>query len=210
MGLKVIPVGPLKVNSTILYSEGEAFIFDPGAEVEKLIRLLEEKNLTLKGIFLTHGHIDHFGGVKALKRRFPNVPVYMHQSDQFLLSDELWPGFAAYLGAELNPPIDHFIQEGDTFKLGDLSVEVYETPGHTPGSVVYWISQLEVLIAGDLLFRGGVGRWDLPGGDYNTLVNSLKKVFKLFPDTAKVITGHYDLTTLGYERKRNSHLRDIL
>ena len=207
---KVIPVGPLKVNSTILYSQGEAFIFDPGADIEKLIHLLEEENLTLKGIFLTHGHIDHFGGVKALKRRFPNVPVYMHQSDQFLLSDELWPGFAAYLGAELNPPIDHFIREGDTFKLGDLSVEVYETPGHTPGSVVYWIPQLEVLIAGDLLFRGGVGRWDLPGGDYNTLVNSLKKVFKLFPDTAKVITGHYDLTTLGYERKRNSHLRDIL
>ena len=209
-GVKVVPVGPLKVNSTLLYSNGEAFIFDPGAEAEKLIRLLEGENLTPKGIFLTHGHVDHFGAVKALKRRYPDLPVHMHQSDRFLLSDELWPGFAAYLGVELNPPVDIFIREGETFNLGDLSVEVYETPGHTPGSVVYWVPQLEVLIAGDLLFRGGVGRWDLPGGDYNALINSLKKVFKLFPDTAKVITGHYDLTTLGYERKHNPHLRGIL
>ncbi len=209
-GFKVFLVGALKVNSTLLYSKGKAFLFDPGAEEEKLIRFLEEKNLTLKGIFLTHGHIDHFGAVKRLKGLFPEVPVYINEKDKFLLSQELWPGFAKYLNADLNPPIDGYLSEGDSFKLGSLTIEVYETPGHTPGSVVYWVPQLEVLIAGDLLFRGGVGRWDLPGGDYNALISSLKKVFNLFPDTARVITGHYDPTTLGYERRHNPHLRGIL
>ena len=209
-GCQVFPVGPLKVNSTILYSKGEAFLFDPGAEEEYLVRFLEKKNLNLKGIFLTHGHIDHFGAVKRLKGLFPEVPVYINEKDKFLLSHELWPGFAKYLNADLNPPIDGYISERDTFELGNLTVEVYETPGHSPGSVVYWIPQMELLIAGDLLFKGGIGRWDLPGGDYQELLNSLRKVFKLFPDTTKVITGHYDLTTLGYERKYNSYLRDIL
>jgi len=206
----VLPVGPLRVNSTVLYSKGEAFIFDPGAQEDKIIPFLEEKGLTPAGIFLTHGHIDHFGAVKRLKERFGDLPVFINERDEFLLSEELWPGFAAYLGAELNPPVDRFIKEGDTFKVGQLEVEVYETPGHTPGSVVYWVPRLELLIAGDLLFRRGIGRWDLPGGDYNALVHSLKRVFDLFPDTTRVVTGHYELTTLGYERKYNPHLVGIL
>jgi len=209
-GYKVFSVGPLKVNSTILYSKGKAFLFDPGAEEEKLLQFLEKKGLKPAGTFLTHGHIDHFGAVKRLKNRFPDVPVYLNEKDRFLLSEELWPGFARYLNADLNPPVDKFVSEGDIFKVGNLSVEVFETPGHTPGSVVYWVPDLEILIAGDLLFKGGVGRWDLPGGDYGELVNSLRKVFKIFPDTAKVITGHYELTTLGFERKNNPFLAEIL
>ncbi len=209
-GFKVLPVGPLRVNSTILYSKGEAFIFDPGADEDKIIAFLSEKGLKPRAIFLTHGHIDHFGAVKRLKKHFSELPVFINERDKFLLSEELWPGFATYLGAELNPPIDGYLSEGDRFKLGNLEVEVYETPGHTPGSVVYWVPQLELLIAGDLLFRGGIGRWDLPGGDYSALVNSLKRVFSLFPDNTKVVTGHYDLTTLGYERKNNPYLAGIL
>ena len=209
-GFKVLPVGPLRVNSTILYSKGEAFIFDPGADEDKIIDFLSEKGLKPRGIFLTHGHIDHFGAVKRLKKRFGSVPVFLNERDRFLLSEELWPGFAAYLGADLNPPIDGYISEGDSFEVGNLSVEIYETPGHTPGSVVYWVPQLELLIAGDLLFRGGIGRWDLPGGDYNALVNSLKRVFNLFPDNTTVVTGHYELTTLGYEKRNNPYLAGIL
>jgi len=209
-GYKVFPVTPLKVNSTVLYSQGDAFIFDPGGDVEIISQFLEEKHLTPKGIFLTHGHIDHFGGVKKLKETLGgNVPVYIHKRDEFLLSDELWPGFARYLGAELNPPIDRYLKEGDKFRLGSLSVEVFETPGHTPGSVVFYVPQLELLIAGDLLFRGGVGRWDLPGGDLEALKHSLKRVFETFPDTTRVITGHYELTTIGFERKNNPFLVDL-
>jgi len=208
-GYKVFHVGPLKVNSTILYSQGETFIFDPGADTDKLFHFLEEKGLTLKGIFLTHGHVDHFGQVKWLKELYPNAPVYMNSKDRFLLNEELWPGFAAYLGAELNPPVDVYISEGDTFKVGNLTVEVYETPGHTPGSVVYYIPRLDLLIAGDLLFKGGVGRWDLPGGNLEDLKNSLRKVFTQFPETTTVVTGHYELTTLGYERTHNPFLREI-
>jgi len=200
-GYKVFQVGPLKVNSTILYSKGEAFIFDPGAESEKFIQFLEENNLTLKGIFLTHGHVDHFGQVIKLKETYPQAEVFINKRDLFLLNNELWPGFASYLGADLSPPIDRFVSEGDKFNLGNLTVEVYETPGHTPGSVVYYVPQLGLLISGDLLFKGGYGRWDLPGGNYEDLINSLKKVFELFPKTTKVVTGHYDLTTLGFNLK---------
>jgi glyoxylase-like metal-dependent hydrolase (beta-lactamase superfamily II) len=206
-GFEVFPVGPLAVNSTILYSRGDAFIFDPGAEGERLVNFLNQKGLNLKGIFLTHGHVDHFGQVKFLKRNFPTARVFMNEKDSFLLGNELWTGFAARLGAELNPPVDEFVKEGDTFKLGNLEVEVYETPGHTPGSVVYFVPQLKLLIAGDLLFKGSVGRWDLPGGDLNELVKSLQRVFNLFPDDTLVVTGHYDLTTLGEERE---NVRKIL
>ncbi len=208
-GYKVFQVGPLKVNSTILYSKGEAFIFDPGAESERLVQFLKENNLSLKGIFLTHGHVDHFGQVKRLKEVYPNAKVCLNRKDLFLLSEELWPGFATYLGAELNPSVDLFISEGDKFKLGNLTVEIYETPGHTPGSVVYFVPQLELLIAGDLLFKGNVGRWDLPGGNFEDLKRSLKRVFKSFPETATVITGHYDLTTLGYEKRNNPILHEL-
>jgi hydroxyacylglutathione hydrolase len=209
-GYKVVSVGPLSVNSTILYSKGNAFIFDPGAEAEKLKRILKEKDLDLKGIFLTHGHIDHFGAVKTLKRWFPKVKVHMNERDMFLLSDELWPGFAQYLGAELNPPIDIFLDEGDKYTLGNLTVEVYEVPGHTPGSVIYYVPELGILIAGDLLFKGGIGRWDLPGGNFEELKSSLKKVFNLFSDSTKVVTGHYELTTIGYERRNNPYVREFL
>jgi hydroxyacylglutathione hydrolase len=203
-GYKVIPVNPLRVNSTILYSQGEAFIFDPGGDVGLIADFLRKKRLTPKGIFLTHGHIDHFGGVEKLRNLLgKDIPVYIHKKDEFLLSEELWPGFADYLEADLNPSIDGYIKEGDKFKLGSFEVEVYETPGHTPGSVVFYVPQMELLIAGDLLFRGGVGRWDLPGGDSEALKKSLKRVFEIFPDSTKVITGHYELTTIGYERKNN-------
>jgi len=202
-GYKVFPVGPLAVNSTVLYSQGEAFIFDPGGEEEKLLSFLREKRLTPKAIFLTHGHIDHFARVKALKGIFPEIPVYMNERDRFLLSDELWEGFAQYLGAELNPPVDHSLKEGDSFNLGNLTVEVYETPGHTPGSVVYYIPQMRLLIAGDLLFRGSVGRWDLPGGNREELVNSVGRVLTIFPEETKVVTGHGELTTVGFEKKHN-------
>jgi len=198
------------VNSTILYSKGVAFLFDPGADAEKLKQILKEKNLKPIGIFLTHGHIDHFGAVKRLKHWFPEAKVYINRKDKFLLTEELWPGFASYLNAELNPQIDEFIKEGDNFRLGNLTIEVYETPGHTPGSVVYYVPQLELLIAGDLLFKGGVGRWDLPGGNLGELKKSIKKVFKLFPNSTKVVTGHYDLTTLEYERKNNPYVREFL
>jgi hydroxyacylglutathione hydrolase len=209
-GYKVIPVTPLRVNSTILYSQGEAFIFDPGGDVELIVDFLRRKRLFPKGIFLTHGHVDHFGGVKKLKNLLgKDIPVYIHKKDQFLLSDELWSGFANYLGADLNPPVDGYLNEGDKFKVGSFEVEVYETPGHTPGSVVFYVPQMELLIAGDLLFKGGVGRWDLPGGDLEELKKSLKRVFKIFPDTTRVITGHYELTTIGYEREHNPFLVEL-
>jgi len=203
MGYRVFSVGPLAVNSTILYSSGEAFIFDPGGEEEKLISFLREKGLKPKGIFLTHGHVDHFARVKALKEIFPKVPVYMNEKDKFLLTQELWEGFAQYLNAQLNPPVDRFLKEGDSFKLGNLTLEVYETPGHTPGGVVYYIPQLKILIAGDLLFRGSVGRWNLPGGNKEELINSVRRVLSIFPEDTKVITGHGELTTIGFERKHN-------
>ncbi|NPB04775.1 MAG: MBL fold metallo-hydrolase [Aquificae bacterium] len=208
-GFQVFSVGPLRVNSTVLHSGGEAFVFDPGGEAERIASFLRDRGLDLKGIFLTHGHVDHFAHAARLKRLFPDAFLAVHSADRFLLENELWPGFAAYLDAEVPPPVDLFLKEGDRFAVGSLTVEVLETPGHSPGSVVYSVPDLDLLIAGDLLFRGGVGRWDLPGGNLEELRRSLRRIFEEFDDRTRVVTGHYETTTLGRERRFNPHLREL-
>jgi glyoxylase-like metal-dependent hydrolase (beta-lactamase superfamily II) len=209
-GYKVLRVGPLGVNCTVVYSDGEATVIDPGAEAERIADFLKETGLKLKYILLTHGHVDHFGAAERLRELTSKAPLFVHEGDLFLLKDELWPGFASYLGASLNPSVEGFLREGLTFNVGKLELKVFETPGHSPGSVVFDVPRLNLLVAGDLLFRSSVGRWDLPGGNLEELRNSLRRVFSTFPETRRVITGHYETTTLGYERKYNPHILELL
>ncbi|SHK14366.1 MBL fold metallo-hydrolase [Thermocrinis minervae] len=210
MLLKVLSVGPLSVNCSILLDEErkEALVIDPGADASRIIE--ELKDFKLVGILATHGHIDHVGVVKTLKERTDAI-FYMNEEDLFLLEDTLWPGFDRYIGAELPcPEPDISIREGDTIKFGSVEIRVLHTPGHTPGLCCFYIPQHSLLIAGDLLFRGGVGRWDLPGGDLQALKKSLRRVFEELPDDTLVVTGHYDKTTIGHERVFNPYLRELL
>ncbi len=205
MLLKVIPVGPLAVNCSILVDEetGEAVIVDPGADAPKLIELLKEYKP--KAIINTHGHIDHVGQVGRIKEEF-GIPFLLHREDVFLINDEIWRGFGAHIGAVECPEPDEFLEEGAEYKLGETKIKVLHTPGHTPGSCCLFIEEEKVLIAGDLLFKGGVGRWDLPGGNLENLKASLERIFNEMEDDTLVVCGHYDETTIGYERKFNPYL----
>ncbi len=208
--VKVLSVGLLSVNCSLVVDEetGKAVVVDPGADANKIIEELE--GFDVVGIVATHGHIDHVGRVKTLKERF-GVPFYMHPLDTFLINDPIWKGFEKQIGADLPcPEPDVLIKEGDTISVGSLTLRVIHTPGHTPGLCCLYVEREKVLIAGDLLFRGGVGRWDLPGGDLQALRSSLRRVFEESEDDTLVITGHYELTTIGHERKFNPYLRDLL
>ena len=210
MLLKVLPVGLLSVNCSLIVDEGsgKALVVDPGADAQRIIRELE--NYELVGIVATHGHIDHVGQVKTLKERF-NVPFYMHPADTFLIDDPIWHGFEKQIGANLPcPEPDIELKDQMEIKLGDATLRIIHTPGHTPGLCCLYEEKSKTLIAGDLLFRGGVGRWDLPGGDLNALRNSLRRIFSELEDDVLVICGHYEETTIGQERKFNPYLRQLL
>ncbi len=203
--LKVIPVGPLAVNCSVVADTdtGKAIIVDPGAEAEKIINAA--KNFEVVGVVNTHGHIDHVGQVKTVKEYF-KVPFYLHPDDVFLINDEIWTGFATYIGAKECPEPDETLEDGKELNVGNLKIRVIHTPGHTPGLCCLYIENEKVLIAGDLLFKGSVGRWDLPGGNLEDLKNSLKRIFSMLDDDVLVVCGHYDETTIGHERKFNPYL----
>ena len=206
MAIEVIPVGPLAVNCSVVAddSTGKAVIVDPGADAEKIIEVAKEFEVV--GIVNTHGHIDHVGQVKTVKDYF-NVPFYLHPEDVYLIRDEIWTGFSKYINAEPCPEPDEFLREGMEIEVGELRMKVLDTPGHTPGLCCFYIEDENVLIAGDLLFKGSVGRTDLPGGDPEKMRRSLERVFTELPDEILVICGHYEETTIGHERKFNPYLR---
>lgn len=210
MILKVIPVGILSVNCSLLVDEkeGKALVIDPGADVEKIERELE--GVELIGIVATHGHMDHVGQVKTLRDKH-KVPFYMHPLDTFLINDPIWAGFERQIGANLPcPEPDEFLEEGKELKVGSISIRVLHTPGHTPGLCCLYVEEEGVLIAGDLLFKGSVGRWDLPGGNLEDLKKSLRRVFTELPEDTLVVCGHYEETTLKEEKLFNPYLRGLL
>jgi len=207
--IKVIPVGPIAVNCSIVADQtsGEAVIIDPGAEAHKILESLNDFKVV--GIVATHGHIDHVGQVGKLKKIF-DVPFYMNPLDNFLINDEIWSGFATYIGAVPCPEPDVSIKEGDEIKVGNLRFKVLHTPGHTPGLCCLYNEENKVLIAGDLLFKGSVGRWDLPGGNLEELKKSVKRVLTELPEDTLVICGHYDETTIGQERAFNPFAGELI
>lgn len=210
MLLKIVPVGLLSVNCSLLVEEqeGNALIVDPGADVEKIIRELQ--SFKPMGIIATHGHIDHIGQVKTLKEIF-DIPFYMHPEDKFLTNNTLWPGFERQIGASLPcPDPDIELRDGMEIKLGREIIRVIHTPGHTPGSCCLYYGKERILIAGDLLFKGSVGRWDLPGGDPEKLKNSLRRIFEELEEDTLVVCGHYEETTLGEEKASNPFLKMFL
>lgn len=208
MLIETLEVGAFAENCYLVGCEQtlEGVVIDPGDEISRVLRRIQEMRLIIKYILLTHAHLDHVKELNAFKKEIA-VPVLMHASDQFLL-DSL-PAQAAAFGLTTSgiPEVNRNVNEGEVIKFGQLEFEVLHTPGHSPGSVSY-VSNGAAFV-GDVLFAGSIGRTDLPGGDFNVLINSIKaKLFPLKDDTI-VYPGHGPPTTIGQEKQSNPFLVNV-
>ena len=183
----------------------EAVVIDPGDEVDGLLEVLGEQQLTARHILLTHAHLDHVTGVAAAKRAL-DVPVWLHEDDNFLYEGVVQQGMMFGLRVEPQPKIDKFYEPDQKFALGRHEITVHHTPGHCPGGVCLAVDR-RALFVGDTLFAGSIGRTDLPGGDMATLLDSIRSVLFSFPDDAAVYSGHGEPTTIGREKRTNPFLR---
>ncbi|HEY1160770.1 MAG TPA: MBL fold metallo-hydrolase [Terracidiphilus sp.] len=210
MIIETFPVGPLQCNCTILGDEpaGEAIVIDPGDEVGRIHRRLTQLGLKLKQILITHAHIDHVGGALRLKR-LTGAPILLNENDLPLL--KMMESQAAWLGVatpESAPP-DESLAEGKLVGLDSYPAQVLHTPGHTQGSVCLHFAPLKLLVAGDTLFAGSIGRTDLPGGNFDQIIDSIESRLLALPDETKVLPGHGPVTSIGAERKSNPFLRTM-
>jgi hydroxyacylglutathione hydrolase len=201
---RIFPVGPLQCNCSVVGDEQthEAMVIDPGDQVEEILAILRQHNLKLKYIAITHAHIDHVGGAMKLKAA-TGAPILLNQNDLALL--KLLDVQASWVG--MRPPgqveIDDSLGDGQSIKIGNISSDVIETPGHTEGSICLFFPAEKKLIAGDTLFAGSIGRTDLPGGSFDKIMRSLRTRLMALPDDIEVVPGHGPLTTIGQERETN-------
>lgn len=208
MIFETFPVGPLQCNCTILGDEtaGEAIVIDPGDEITRIHRRLASHGLRLKQILITHAHIDHIGGALRLKQ-LTGAPIYLNENDLPLL--QMMAMQAAWLGItppETAPPDEH-LTDGQTVGLSAYPAQVLHTPGHTQGSICLHFAPLKMVLAGDTLFAGSIGRTDLPGGNYPQIIESIHARLLSLPDETRIVPGHGPVTTIGTERRGNPFLQ---
>lgn len=201
---------PVQENTYVLYNgEKQAIIIDPGcyftAEEEKLLQFIRDNELTPIKLLNTHCHLDHVFGNKWVHKQF-GLELWLHKAEEPVLafaptSGQMWGlNFENYAG-----PL-HFLEEGDVVELGNDRLEVILAPGHSPGSVCFYCRQQDFLIGGDVLFRESIGRTDLPGGDHQALLNSIREKLFVLPGHTEVFPGHGPSTTIGHEIKHNPFL----
>lgn len=208
-------VGPFHKNGFVVACPRtrEGVIIDPGDEVEGLLEFVEQEDIRVLHILLTHAHVDHVTGVGPAKQAL-GVPVHLHRDDLFLYEQAL--DQARLFGLPMNappPPIDRYYEMGEAIAFGDFEARPHHTPGHCPGGVCLEVARSGErgldLFVGDTLFAGSIGRTDLPGGDHATLIGAIRSVLFPFGDDARVYPGHGPDTTIGRERKSNPFLQEL-
>ncbi|PYP44857.1 MAG: hypothetical protein DMD42_06970 [Gemmatimonadetes bacterium] len=205
MRIVQIPNGRFVENCYFVIDEatGECAIIDPGEEASLIAHKLQTERVTPIGIWLTHAHIDHVLGVPRLKAD-TGAPVYLHPADRLLYDHVPEQGVAFGMRAERLPAPDRELVHGDVLRVGELAFRVRHAPGHSPGSVAF--EGQGVVFGGDVLFLGSIGRTDLPGGDFDTLLTSIERELLTLPDSTIVYSGHGPQTTVGHERRANPFL----
>ena len=194
--------GPLRVNTYLVWDETkEAFLVDPGSYLKQITNKVIEKELNLKYIVLTHGHGDHIGGIAQFKADFPDATVVALDLEKETLGDPVLNNSAVILGGKIAMDADLYVHDGETLQVGNMDLKIVATPGHTPGGMSILLE--DIVFCGDTLFKGSIGRSDMPGGDYLTLIDSIKSKLFTLPDETKVYPGHMGKTTIGWEKKHN-------
>lgn len=211
MDARMFTVGPLRENCFVVRRREapSAVVVDPGEEADRLIQALDALQITtVEAILITHTHFDHIGAVAALHRA-TKAPVYCPELETDVLANIndyiRIAGFGPFEGYEA----DHTVTGGDTLELAGLTFDIIDTPGHSPGHVTYSARDEGALFSGDVLFQGSVGRVDLPGGDWDTLLASIESLMNAFAPDTTVHPGHGPLTTLARERASNPFLREL-
>lgn len=223
MIIEHLATGPLQVNTYIVGdpATGHAVVIDPGGQAPEILRIIEREGLTLQRIINTHAHFDHVSGVDALKRAAGvPLPFHLHRADLPIL--ESYSRQLAYFGLPGGEPpaVDEYLEEGQEIRIGELVLRVLFTPGHTPGHVTFIYEPHSadlstrsersvgprVVFSGDVLFQGSIGRFDLPGGDYERLMRSIREVLLPLGDDTVIYPGHGPSTTIGQEKRWNPFL----
>jgi hydroxyacylglutathione hydrolase len=204
--IKTFPVGPLQCNCSIIGDKlsGRALVIDPGGDADQIMAMINKLNLKVTAIIHTHAHLDHILAAGEIKKA-TGAPIYLHELDQFLW--DMVEQQCAMFGV---PSVS--LPEPDQYLKDDQAIDccggvAIHTPGHTPGSVSFWFEQYKTLIAGDTLFLGSIGRTDLPGGDFEQIITSIKDRIYTLDDDAVVVTGHGPNTTIGNEKNANGYVR---
>jgi hydroxyacylglutathione hydrolase len=202
-----IPLGPVQTNCYVLTKEDSScLIVDPGAEGEKLIKLLRERDLKPVGIMLTHAHFDHIGAVDSIRDEY-KVQAYVHVNEKdWLTSPSLNCSEFMKVGKVQVREADVTINGEQELTIGSFTFQVFETPGHSPGSVSLYFEDDRIVLAGDALFNGSIGRTDLPEGNHEQLLTSIHEKLLVLPEETVVLPGHNSVTTIGKEMDSNPFL----
>jgi glyoxylase-like metal-dependent hydrolase (beta-lactamase superfamily II) len=209
--VRMFTVGPVQENCFVVREKGSgtALIVDPGDEAERLLTAVSDLGIQkVEAILITHTHFDHIGAVAPVARA-TGAPVYCPKLETEVLANVMdyvpWPGFGPFESYDA----DETVEGGETLELAGLTIEVLFTPGHSPGHVTYALPEEQAILSGDVLFQGSVGRVDLPGGDWPTLLASIESLLDRFPEETVVYPGHMGTTALGRERATNPFLREL-
>lgn len=202
--IKTYPVGQIGTNCYILYRETykKAVLVDPGAQGTDILARCSELSVTPEAIFLTHGHFDHILGVEDIRREFPEIPIYAGEKEKEVLRNPS-VNLSAGFGEACSLEADVYVKDQEILEVAGISFQVIHTPGHTVGSICFFLAEEEVLISGDTLFLESLGRTDFPTGDQSVIINSIRERLFTLPGDTLVYPGHGDMTTIGHEKAFN-------
>ena len=205
ISIKSMVLGLVGTNCYLITNDEtkETVIVDPADQGEQINQRLIEQGMKPVAVLLTHGHFDHIMGVDAVRDRW-QIPVYLSADEKDLIADPALNG-CSMIGRNVSVKADHFVSDGQSLVLGAMLFEVISTSGHTAGSVCYYMPQSDVLLSGDTLFEGSVGRTDLPTGSMSRLVRSIREKLMTLKDEVQVLPGHGGATTMGYEKQYNPY-----